>query len=414
MNPPQAQAKRPLEGLRILDLTVFLSGPYGTQILGDLGAEVIKLEPAEGDQTRFLPPHFVADDSAYFLSINRNKRSIQIDYKKPEGRALLERLAGECDVVVENLRPGNLARHGIDHARLAKAHPRLIWCSISGFGQDGPYAQRPAYDMIVQALSGGMSLTGEPQGKSVRAGIPLGDIAAGMYAVIAILAALRNRDATGQGDYIDISMLDCQVAMLSYQAAYHLHSGVVPGRQGRGHESIPTYRSFTGGDGVDFVVCANTDRMWQSLCTVIGREDLAARPDLQTRQQRYERREEIWSILEPAFLTRPAHEWVARFHEEEVPTALVNTLDKSLSDEQVLHRDMVVGMQKGDHHVRVAGDPIRLQGAGANRYAYPPALGADTRAVMQQILGLSPAEVDALAEGGIVRGAGLAEAATMK
>jgi CoA:oxalate CoA-transferase len=414
MNHPQHPAKRPLEGLRVLDLTVFLSGPYGTQILGDLGAEVIKLEPAEGDQTRFLPPHFLDGDSAYFLAINRNKQSVQIDYKKPEGRALLERLVRECDVVVENLRPGNLARYGIDYAGLAAANPRLIWCSISGFGQDGPHAQRPAYDMIVQALSGGMSLTGEQQGKPVRAGVPLGDISAGMYAVIAILAALRHRDATGEGEYIDISMLDCQVAMLSYQAAYYLHSGKVPGRQGRGHESIPTYRSFTAGDGVDFVICANTDRMWHSLCKVIAREDLSARADLQTRQQRYALREEIWSILEPAFLARPAHEWVDRLHEAEVPTALVNTLDKALSDDQVLHREMVVEMERDGVHARVAGDPIKMKHAGPNTYAYPPKLGANTADVVQRILGMSSADVEKLSRSGILKGTGLTPAQAMK
>jgi len=387
----------PLKGVRVLDLTVFLSGPYATQILGDLGAEVIKIEPEGGDQTRFLPPHFVGGDSAYYLSINRNKESLVLDYKTPTGLAVLERLVAESDVLIENLRPGNLARHGITYERLSQINPRLVWCSISGFGQDGPYATRPAYDMIVQALSGGMSLTGQEDGASVRAGIPLGDIAAGMYGVIGITAALTGRATTGKGQYIDVAMLDCQIAMLSYQAAYYLQSGRVPGRQGRGHESIPTYRSFTAGDGVDFVVCANTDRMWRSLCATAELSSLGEDPRLSTRQQRFAHRHEIWVALEKAFLAKPAEEWVRQLHLAEVPVALLNTLDKALADPQVLHRKMVVEMHGGEgRSVKVAGNPIHLPEAEAAPYRYPPGLGADSTSVLSRVAKLSPAEIASL------------------
>src|ERR1700682_4525628 len=202
----------PLQGLRVLDMTQVLSGPYCTQILADLGAEVIKLEPPQGDLARTMQPHFIGDDSVYFVSLNRNKRSIAVDLKTPAGVDLVRRLAARCDVVVENNRPGVLDGLGLKADLLRKDNPRLIWCAISGFGQDGPYRDKPAYDMIVQALAGGMSLTGEPGGRPVRAGIPIGDIAAGMYAAIAILAALNRRNATGQGETIHISMLDCQDA----------------------------------------------------------------------------------------------------------------------------------------------------------------------------------------------------------
>ncbi|MGF6651800.1 crotonobetainyl-CoA:carnitine CoA-transferase CaiB-like acyl-CoA transferase [Paraburkholderia youngii] len=247
-----------VRGLRVIDMTLFLSGPYATQVLGDLGAEVLKIEPLTGDNTRVLPPNFIGEDSAYYHSCNRNKRSIALDYRTSEGVKLLEELVAKSDVFIENLKPGAMARSGITYERLKEINPRLIYCSISGFGQDGPYAERPAYDMVVQAMSGGMSLTGERDGKPVRAGIPLADISAGLYAVIGILAALLRCEETGQGEYLDISMLDCQVAMLSYQAAYYLASGKVPGTQGREHESIPSYRAFTARDGMEVVVTANT------------------------------------------------------------------------------------------------------------------------------------------------------------
>jgi crotonobetainyl-CoA:carnitine CoA-transferase CaiB-like acyl-CoA transferase len=271
-----------LQGLRVLDMTQVLSGPYCTQILADLGAEVIKLEPPQGDLARAMQPHFIGDDSVYFVALNRNKRSIAVDLKTPEGVDLVRRLAARCDVVVENNRPGVLDRLGLKAAELRAANPRLVWCAISGFGQDGPYRDKPAYDMIVQALAGAMSLTGEPGGRPVRAGIPIGDIAAGFYAAIAILAALNRRHATGEGETIDISMLDCHAAMLTYQAAYLLHGGRAPGRQGSGHDSIPVYRVFTGGDGNDFVICAMTEANWLALCRVLGQPTLGADPRFAT------------------------------------------------------------------------------------------------------------------------------------
>src|SRR3984893_7416271 len=245
---------RPLTGIRVLDLTQFLSGPYATQILADLGADIIKLEPPQGDPIRVVPPYFVGEDSLYYLCINRNKRCVAVDMKVDAGRELVKRLALSCDIVMENFRPGVLERLGLSAEGLRKERPALIWCSISGFGQDGPYHNKPAYDMIVQALSGGMSLTGEAGGTPVRAGIPIGDLGAGFYSTIAVLAALNRRHATGLGETIDVSMLDCQAAMLCYQAAYYMHSGVVPVRQGRGHESIPTYRSYACKDGVSIVI----------------------------------------------------------------------------------------------------------------------------------------------------------------
>jgi len=257
--------------------------------------------------------------------------------------------------------------------------------------------------MVVQAMSGGMSLTGEPDGRPVRAGIPLGDLAAGAYSIIGILAALEARHATGKGQYIDVGMLDCQVAMLCYQAAYYLASGKVPGPQGRGHESIPSYRSFTAKDGLDFVICAYTDRMWRSLCVCIGRLDLRDDPGLQSREGRYARRFEVWEALEAAFKTRAADEWVSALQAAEVPVGVVNTLDRSLNDPQVLHRGMILDIPGPDGlSVKVAGNPLKMSGNAHAQHRFPPQLGQDTHEILSQRLGLSTAEIDRLLAAGVL------------
>ncbi|MFD2183647.1 CaiB/BaiF CoA transferase family protein [Rhodoplanes azumiensis] len=393
----------PLAHLRVLDLTQFLSGPYATQIFGDLGADVIKIEAPEGDITRDLPPHFVGGQSAYYLSINRNKKSLAIDLKRPEGRRLVRALALSCDIVVENYRPGVLARLGLAYDDLAAEKPAIIWCSISGFGQDGPYRDRQAYDMIAQAMSGGMSLTGEPDGPPVRSGIPLGDIAAGLYGVIGILAAHAEAVRTGRGKCVDVAMLDCQIAMLSYQAAYYLVSGTVPGRQGRGHDSIPTYRAFLCGDGLEVAITANTERMWRNLCRVLDLPGLADDPRFAVNARRQENREALWAILEEAFRQRPAAAWVADLLDAHIPAAVINTLDRSLSDPQVLHRGMVLALAgPAGEALRVAGNPIKFVGESEAPHRYPPALAADDESVLADLLKLPAEEIAALARSGVI------------
>ena len=392
--PPAAP---PLAGLRVLDMTQVLSGPYCTQVLADLGADVIKLEPPQGDLARAMQPHFIGADSVYFVSLNRNKRSVAVDLKTPEGVDLVRRLVARCDVVVENNRPGVLDRLGLRADQLRRDNPRLIWCAISGFGQDGPYRDKPAYDMIVQALAGGMSLTGEPGGRPVRAGIPIGDIAAGMYAAIAILAALNRRHATGQGETIDISMLDCQAAMLTYQAAYFLHAGQAPGRQGSGHDSIPVYRVFAGRDGNDFVICAISEGNWQALCRVLARPGLATDARFATNRDRFHNRLVLWAVLEEEFKTRPAADWVARLGAESIPVAVVNSLDQVVADPQIRHRGMVTELSAPDgRHARVMGNPIALADTPPATTRFPPRLGEDTSEVLCELLGLAPSEIDAL------------------
>ena len=399
-----ASSAAPLAGVRILDLTQFLSGPYATMILADLGAEVIKVEPPTGDAARSIPPYFVEGDSAYYLSINRNKKSVVVDMKQEAGRETVRELAARCDVLIENFRPGVAKKLGLDYAALAAKNPGLVWCSISGFGQDGPYRDHPAYDMIVQALSGGMSMTGEHGGVPVRSGIPLGDLAAGMFSVIGIQAALLERARTGRGREIDVSMLDCQVSMLCYQAAYHLIAGVVPGTQGRGHDSIPTYRAFVAGDAVHVVVCANTDRMWEDMATELGLGQLTSDPRFKTNRDRHANREALWPLLDEAFARQPAAHWVERFRAKSIPVGVVNTLDRALSDDHVVHRNMVLELARGAQTIRVAGNPVKFPQAAEPEHRYPPALGQDTTDVLEHVLRWPQERIAALLREGAVAG----------
>lgn len=398
-----AKASLPLAGYRILDLTTFLSGPFCTQILADLGAEVVKVEAPEGDSSRAIPPHFVGDDSAYFLGANRNKKSLAIDMKHPEGLALVKRLIGEADVVVENFRPGVAARIGLHIDALREAQPSLVWASISGFGQTGPWRDKPAYDMIVQALSGVMSLTGEPGRPAVRLGIPAGDMVAGMYASIAINAALADRERHGAGRTIDVSMLDCQLAMLSYQSTYSLVAGVTPQPQGARHDSIPTYRSFTAGDGRELVVTANTERMWRGLCAALDLDELPCDQRFDSGSKRLASRDALWPLLEAAFLTRSAAEWIEPLTANGVPVALIKTVPEALADAREAGRHMVISVEdEMGNHADVVGNPIKFSGAVEVPATYPPALGADAHSVLGEWLACPTDEIGNLQDKGVL------------
>ncbi|MGP6173676.1 CaiB/BaiF CoA transferase family protein [Corynebacterium sp. A21] len=407
---PVTPSNGPLNGIRILDFTQFLSGPYGTQLLGDMGAEIIKVEAPAGDLSRTVPPHFIRGDSAYFHTINRNKQSIVIDLKAPGASDIVRDLIDNCDVIVENFRPGVLSRLGIDRDEELKRTPSLIWSSISGFGQTGPDRDLPAYDMIVQALSGSMSLTGERGGSPVRTGLPVGDLAAGLHAAIGILAALHNLKETGQGEFIDISMLDCLVAMLSYQGTYYLESGEVPGRQGSGHDAIPTYRQFTAQDGRDIVTTANTERMWRAMAEVLGHAELVEDPRFLRNSDRLRNKEALWAIIEPAFLAKPAQEWVALFNQAGIPVGMVNDLDLALSNPQVLHRNMVVELEgENGATVKTLGNPIKLSRSPRTADTFPPTLGEHTGEILRDVLQKSSAEIDELIASGIVQSSPLKE-----
>ena len=388
----------PLSHIRVLDLTQRLAGPYGTQMLGDLGAEIIKLEPPGGDPTHKTPPHFVAGESTYYLSFNRNKRSIIVDLKEARGRELLRELLDKCDVLVENNRPGAMARLGLDYATLKKDFPALVYCSISGFGQDGPDAQRGALDPIVQAISGGMSLTGEIGGKAVRAGIPIGDICAGMYAATGILAALLRREKSGHGEFVDISMLDVQIAMLGYQGSAYLASGKVPGLQGRTHDSYALAYCVTAGDGVDVMIAANAQRAFEALAQTIGRPEIINDPRFLTPADRNRNKAPLRAILDEACLQVESSAITAAMHGVGSPSAVINSIDRALAEPQVLHRQMILDLQgdSGADHVRVPGDPIKLTEAQLNHYRYPPHSGEHTRAILRELLGYDDARIDGL------------------
>jgi len=388
MSSSSHHSAHPLQGYRILDLTTFLSGPFCTQILADLGADVVKVEPPAGDSARHIPPHFVGNDSAYYLANNRGKRSIVLDLKTEQDVATVKQLIARADVVIENYRPGVAARLGLDAETCRTQDPRLIWASITGFGQQSPWRDRPAYDMIVQALSGVMSITGEPDRPSVRLGVPAGDTVAGLYTAIAINAALADRERTGEGRVVDVAMLDCQLAMLSYQSAYALIAGVTPTHQGAGHDSIPTYRSFVGGDEREFVVTANTERMWQQLCQVIGHAEFVDDPRYQDGRARYANRHSLWEALETAFLAKSAAEWVTALVENQVPAALIKKVPEALEDARASGRDMIMPMDDGGgQEIEVVGNPIKFAGAKPEPTTYPPALGADTESVLTDWLG---------------------------
>ena len=384
-----------LSHIRVLDLTEFLAGPYGSQILGDLGAEVIKVESVHGDSSRSVPPHFVADSSTYFTCINRNKKSIVVDLKSPEGVAVVRDLALKSDVLFENRRPGVLARMGLTYEDIARENPGIVWCSVSGFGQDGPDRDHAAYDMIVQAMSGGMSLTGEKGGRPVRAGVPIGDLAAGMYGVIGILAALTKRAVTGRGDCIDVAMLDVQISFLNYQAANYLYSSKVPGRQGREHDSLPTYRCFACRDGVEIAITANTEKMWQDMCRVLDLSRLVDDPRFLTVPDRNGHRADLIALLDAAFLKKDAAEWVTLLRDTGVPVGAINTVDKALAEPQVVQRGMVLQLEgdEPEQRARVAGNPIKQANYKRNAHRFPPRLGQDTDDVLRNTLGYDPEKV---------------------
>ena len=377
----------PLDGVKVLDLTSFLSGPFATQVLADLGADIVKVEPPSGDTSRTVPPYFVDGVSAYFLSANRGKRSITVDLKNPDGLRVVRALIDRADVVIDNYRPGVLGRLGIDVSEIRSKRPELIWASISGFGLHGEQSTLPAYDMIVQALSGVMSMTGEAGRPAVRLGIPAGDTVAGLYAVIGLLSALHRRETTGVGGHLDVSMLDCQLAMTSYQGAYASIGGAVPGPQGARHDSIATYRSFAGGDGREFVVTANSEKMWKSLAEVFGVPELVSDPRFTSLASRHVHREELWPLLEAAAATRPAAEIVDDLRRAGVPCALINTVPEALEESRKAGRSLLVELaDERGNEIELVGNPVKFVGESFPAVAtgYPPRLGQHTDELLRE------------------------------
>ncbi|MCH6587661.1 MAG: CoA transferase, partial [Proteobacteria bacterium] len=365
----------PLHGLRVFDLTRILAGPTCTQILGDLGAEVIKVErPGSGDDTRKFGPPFLKDgagretaESAYFLSSNRNKRSLTLDLTQPEGQALARRLVGHCDVLVENFKHGGLAKYGLGYAQLEAECPGLVYCSITGFGQTGPYAAKPGYDILIQGMGGFMSITGAPDGAPQKAGVPIADLMAGMYAAVAINAALRHREATGEGQCIDIGMLDTQVAMLSIQGLNYLATGQAPKRLGNAHPNIVPYQTFATADG-DIILAVGNDAQFQRFCAFAGVPELADDEKFSTNEARVRNRDALTERLAPVLAGRPSRHWIEGLEARNVSCGPINTIDQVFADPQVQARGMKIEMP----HPALGGDPVPLIASPIRMSATPP------------------------------------------
>ena len=404
----------PLNDVVVLDLSRILAGPWATQVLADLGATVIKVErPGEGDDTRRWGPPWLKDgagadtaESAYYLGANRGKQSVAIDFTRPEGADLVRALARRAHVLVENFKVGGLAKYGLDWPSLRALNPRLVYCSITGYGQTGPYAQRAGYDAAIQAEGGLMSITGEPGGTPgggpQKVGVAVADLMTGMYAVAGILAALRHADATGEGQQIDLALLDTQVGWLANQAMNYLVGGAVPGRQGTAHPNIVPYQVMPAADG-HFMLAVGNDAQFRRCCAVVGRPEWADDPRFATNAARVAQRAELVPLLAAELRRRPAREWLDALSRETVPCAPVNTLDQVFDDPQVRARGMRVDLPHAlGGTVPMVGSPLKLSATPVEYRSAPPLLGADTRAVLRERLGLADAQVDALAAQGVI------------
>ena len=399
--------------LRVLELSRVLAGPWAAQVLGDLGAEVVKVErPGSGDDTRHWGPPFLCAasgeeaEAAYFTACNRNKRSLAVDFSHPEGADLIRRLVPEFDVVIENFKVGALAKYELDYASLSALHPGLVYCSITGFGQDGPYASRPGYDFLIQAMGGLMSITGQPDGVPgggpVKVGVAVTDLFTGMYAAVSILAAISHRERTGQGQHIDCSLLDTQVAMLANQAANWLVGGEEPTRMGNNHPNVVPYRGYAVRDG-HVIVAVGNDKQFARLCEVLEEEALATDPRFRSNADRVRNREELDAALGALLAGWPRAALIERLESVGVPCGPINALADVFADEQVRARGLEVAMTRDDGTpIRTLAFPARLSRSPASYRRAPPGLGADTDEILSSFLGIGDAELDALRRGRVI------------
>jgi crotonobetainyl-CoA:carnitine CoA-transferase CaiB-like acyl-CoA transferase len=401
-------SKAALAGVRVLDLSRVLAGPWATQILGDFGAEVIKIEkPGVGDDTRGWGPPFLkhADggegDAAYYLAANRNKRSVTIDFAKPEGAELVRRLAPRCQILVENFKTGGLKKYGLDYAGIAAVNPAIVYCSITGFGQTGPYAKRPGYDYIIQGMGGLMSLTGEPAGEPMKSAVAVADLFTGMYAVTGILAALRHAERTGEGQHIDAALLDAQVAMLANLGANFLVSGETPQRLGNHHASIAPYQVLATADG-HIILAVGNDGQFRDFCKAAG-VALCDDPRFAHNAARVIHRVELTAALSAIMRARTSAQWVEMLENAEVPCGPINTLPQVYADPQVVARGAVERVTRADgDEVRLAANPLRMSGTPPATRAAPPLLGQDTDAVLRELLAAGQQDLTRWRNAGVI------------
>ena len=397
-----------LAGIRVLDLSRMLAGPYGSMLLADMGAEVIKIEdPDGGDPMRVMGPPFLPNgESAYFLSINRNKKSVAIEMTTPGGRAVFLDLVRHADVVWENFRPGIMQRLGCDHAVLSALNPRIVHCAISAYGQAGPYRDWPAFDLALQAMGGGMSVTGEPGGRPVRMGLPMGDLAGGMFGAFAVAAALARRGQTGQGAYLDLSLLDCQVSLLTYLAQYYWTDGRVPGPQGSAHASVVPYQALATRDG-HLIVAVFAEKFWKGFCAAVDRPEWQGDPRFATNRARVANRGALVPQVEAVFGHHTTAEWLARLHDQGVPAAPILAVDRVLIDDQLRLREMVTEVRHPDlGTLPTLGTPIKVDGRMGLHLAPPPRLGEHTEAVLREVAGYAPERIAELCRAGAVAAPG--------
>jgi crotonobetainyl-CoA:carnitine CoA-transferase CaiB-like acyl-CoA transferase len=410
---PETATPQALAGVRVLDLSRVLAGPWCTQTLADLGADVIKIErPGSGDDTRAWGPPYLKDadgrdttEAAYFLGANRNKRSLAVDLATPEGQAVVRRLAGQVDVLVENFKVGDLARYGLDAQSLLAEHPGLVICSITGFGQTGPYAERAGYDYAIQGMGGLMSVTGErddlPGGGPQKVGVAVADLFTGLYSTVAILAALRHRDATGQGQLIDMALLDTQLATLANLGSNYLCSGQVPGRMGNAHQNIVPYQTFEASDG-HLILAVGNDRQFAKFCDVAGHPAWAADPRFATNAERVRHRAVLVPLLADAIRQRPRDSWLAALEAAKVPCGSINSIAEALNDPQAQARGAVVAMPHPlTPDLRLVASPLRLSATPVSYRHPPPLLGQHSRELLQEA-GLDESAIDALVTSGVV------------
>ena len=398
--------KQALAGVRVLDLTHMLSGPYGSMILADLGAETIKVEPCHGEGTRKLlatdPKNSLEGMGAYFITLNRNKKSVAVDLKTVEGLALFKDLVAEVDIVISNFGAGVPERLGIDYSSLSEVNPRIITCTVSGFGSDGPGSKRPAFDQVAQAMGGGMSITGSDSRHMVRAGIPIGDLGGGMFGVMGILAALYERERSGLGQHVDISMLDCQISMLNYMATMHFLSGEDPYPIGNSHFVHVPYSTFTCSDGF-VVIAVITDNFWHNLKEVVTCPEFD-NDKYDSQPGRWEDRDIINTALNKVLSGNTCQYWLTQLEAKRIPCAPVNTLSQALTDSQVLHRNMVVDLKHpSGRSTKGPGNPIKLSRSSDEEFSAAPELGQHTDEIMTQLLNLSVEQIEQMKVQGIIR-----------